>query len=700
MVCAICCSGRVEAFVALSVPPTVWPDGTVLFDLQLPGPSRILIDGNTSWEPIAKSALQAWNPYMGTLAFDVYEQSPGPPAYTDKTNQVFFAADVYGEEFGEYVLAVTTLRSSLAKRWESDIIFNSTKQWDSFRGGLRGSTYDFYRVALHEFGHSVGLGHPDEQQNYVSAIMNSVVSDLESLTSDDIRGAQILYPFPPPNILTQPQSQTVHAGDNVTFSVVVDPLPVPGYQWRRNGQPLAGATSSSLVLSDVQTNHAGWYTVLVTNSHSSIISQVAVLTVKPPLPTILTQPLSQTSPVGAPVSFFVSASGVPPLSYQWRLNGQNLLRATNAGYQISSVQMNQAGAYTVLVTNSGGSVLSEAASLVVGLPPSITTQPKSKTVKAGLGVTLSVSVSGSSPLSYQWSRNSQPVIGATNINFSVLATLPVDAGEYRVKVTNPFGTTESAAVTLIVQYAPTITVQPQGQTVALGQPVNLSVVGAGVPSPTYQWRFGGARITGATSSAYTIAHFHPTNSGAYSVALANSLGSIISSNALVTSGTPPVIILSPESRTNVAGESTSFVLNAAPTNSLYQWYFNGSPIQNGTNSALTINPVTRSDAGNYRVQVTNTFGAAESTATLWVLLPQRISSTTRLPEGITQFTFRASDGLAFQQELPTFEAQYSSNFVQWIMVNQPIIWTNGEFMVRDNSGFNSPFRFYRIIQHY
>jgi hypothetical protein len=71
-------------------------------------------------------------------------------------------------------------------------------------------------------------------------------------------------------------------------------------------------------------------------------------------PTISTQPLSRTVNGGANVTFSVSASGSPPLSYQWRRDGVSLSGATNASYTITNVQSSHTGDYTVEVSNGGG----------------------------------------------------------------------------------------------------------------------------------------------------------------------------------------------------------------------------------------------------------------------------------------------------------------------------------------------------------
>jgi len=90
----------------------------------------------------------------------------------------------------------------------------------------------------------------------------------------------------------------------------------------------------------------------------------------PIFPSILTQPASQTITVGNHVGFTVQANGTSPLSYQWRLNGTNITGATASSFGIDNVQLTNSGNYSVLVTNSVGSVLSSNALLTVVPPPS------------------------------------------------------------------------------------------------------------------------------------------------------------------------------------------------------------------------------------------------------------------------------------------------------------------------------------------
>jgi len=207
---ALLCPARAYSF--LSKPPMIWPNGDVVVVLKLGAPGRTLIDGNTSWESVAGQALSTWNSYLGTIQFSPLTQDPGMGSDRDGVNQVFFSSSVYGESFGDLVLAVTTVWENGTTRTESDVIFNTAVSWDSYRGPSRrvgGKLLcDFFRVALHEFGHVLGLDHPDQAGQTVSAIMNSVVSDLDGLTADDINGAQALYPPRPPVMTVQPRTES------------------------------------------------------------------------------------------------------------------------------------------------------------------------------------------------------------------------------------------------------------------------------------------------------------------------------------------------------------------------------------------------------------------------------------------------------------------------------------------------------------
>jgi hypothetical protein len=174
-----------------------WPDGPILMQLEL-GSSGTLTDGSTSWGASAETALAIWNQYLDRVQFTVVRNSTAAIGDGNGLNNVLFQSAVFGRSFPTGALAVTTTWSRGGVRTEGDVIFNTTYSFNSYRGNLNSGTstsrvYDFQRIALHEFGHVLGLDHPDQAGQNVVAQMNSTVSNLDTLAADDIAGARALY---------------------------------------------------------------------------------------------------------------------------------------------------------------------------------------------------------------------------------------------------------------------------------------------------------------------------------------------------------------------------------------------------------------------------------------------------------------------------------------------------------------------------
>jgi hypothetical protein len=138
--------------------------------------------------------------------------------------------------------------------------------------------------------------------------------------------------FAQPVITTQPQSGTNVAGTTASFWVAATGTPPLAYQWQRLSgiwRDLAGFTETNLILSNVQDRNAGDYRVVITDADGEITSDVAHLTVLVPpriTPTISLQ--NWALETGTDSSFVVAASGTEPLSFQWRLNGRDLVGET------------------------------------------------------------------------------------------------------------------------------------------------------------------------------------------------------------------------------------------------------------------------------------------------------------------------------------------------------------------------------------
>ena len=277
-----------------------WTNGDIVMHLQLGTPAAPLIDGTSDWNTVAESALADWNTHLQRCRLTTVRNSTAEVRNGNRINNVVFRPDVFGSAFGSRTLAVTAgfTNRATARFTEQDVVFNSNLAWDSYRGPLRGSSRDLRRVALHEFGHVLGLDHPDDAvpPQSVVAIMNSTVSSLDTLMSDDITGVKTLYDNTAgggsagstlPVIAAHPQSRTVQVGDSYTLSVTVGGIGPFTYAWgfRPDGSATTGtfdlATGPSYTIGSVQAIDSGLYTAVVRGPGGTVVSNSARLTVNP-----------------------------------------------------------------------------------------------------------------------------------------------------------------------------------------------------------------------------------------------------------------------------------------------------------------------------------------------------------------------------------------------------------------------------------
>ncbi|MDD1759267.1 MAG: immunoglobulin domain-containing protein, partial [Methanothrix sp.] len=364
-----------------------------------------------------------------------------------------------------------------------------------------------------------------------------------------------------PTIQVQPSSQETCAGSSANFSIETTGTKPLSYQWMKNGENISGANSNVFSISNTIPEDSGSYGVIVSNNCGSVESSMASLTVNS-APTIHVQPLSQDTCAGSSVTFSIEATGTQPLLYQWVKNGENISGANGSVFIISNSTPEDAGTYSVMVSNSCGSVESSMAALIVNSVPTIHVQPLSQETCGGSSVTFGIEATGTQPLLYQWMKNGENIAEANGNVLSISNTIPEDSGSYSVTVSNVCGSVKSSMATLTVNSAPTIYVQPLSQETCSGSSVTFSIEATGTQPLLYQWLKNGENISGAIENVFGMLNTMPEDSGNYSVKVSNGCGSVESSMAALTVNSPPSIQVQPLSQDTCTGSSVIFSIEA------------------------------------------------------------------------------------------------------------------------------------------
>ncbi|MBN8524846.1 MAG: hypothetical protein J0M02_05875 [Planctomycetes bacterium] len=457
---------------------------------------------------------------------------------------------------------------------------------------------------------------------------------------------------------------SIVAGSSTTFTATNNATVSPsGYQWRKAGSAIAGATNATYAIAGAVVGDAGSYDCVLTYPNSyglatapSMTSNALTLAVSSgsvaATGLALTPAASTVNPGGAvTLTATVSPANATSPVYAWYSSAVNATSGGTliAGQTAATYAPPTAAAgmvwYYARVTAGGSTITSSSASQVtVRAAPTISVQPSAVTVAAGgtATFTLTAADSGFPTLTYRW--QSLPPAGAwTNITGATTASYAtaslVDATQYRCVVTNAAGsgvaTTSSAAVLTLVQ-APSITADttPLDPSDVAGATISLAVSGS-VPTGTlsYRWQHRAsaagtfADVPGATAATYGAT---ATVSGEqYRCILTNTRNAVtaatISRTTTLTVSTPaaPAFTTQPADRSVVAGSTARFTAAASgvPTPSL-QWQESTdnatfTDIAGETAASYTTPATAMSDVGSprwYRCIASNGSGSATSNA--------------------------------------------------------------------------------------
>jgi hypothetical protein len=447
-----------------------------------------------------------------------------------------------------------------------------------------------------------------------------------------------------PAVTTNPTAQTVVVGATASFTVAASGTPVPTIQWQLSTDGstwnnIGGATAATYSFTATTAANGYQYRAVFTNSLGTATTSAASLTVTT-VPVVTTNPTSQAVTAGTTVNFSAAAVGAANTQWQSSTNGGstwiNIVGATSSTYSFVASATMSGSQYRAYYTNAAGAAASSAATLTVGTPITITSNPQSAAVASGTSVTLTTSAIGSPAPTVQWQLSTDNALTYTNIasatttSYTVTVTTAMSGYKYRAVFTSPFGVAATSPATLTISAAPAITANPVSQSVVAGTTVNFTAAATSATSTQWQSSTNGGstwtNITGATSATYSVVASATMSGYQYRVLFTNAVGSATTTAATLTVGTPITITSNPQSASVASGTSVTFTTSAtgspAPT---VQWQLSTdnaatyTNIVGATTTSYTLTVTTAMSGYKYRAVFTSPFGtAATSPATLTI----------------------------------------------------------------------------------
>jgi hypothetical protein len=216
------------------------------------------------------------------------------------------------------------------------------------------------------------------------------------------------------------------------------------------------------------------------------------------------------------------------LSYVGFVSGDNPEQIVGINIQTEADLHSPIGTYNVSV--SGGQSVNynithkNGILKVINGKPVIAYQSDHQVVEPGATVLLSPTVSGVSPMSYQWFRDGELMPLETNRSLLLEGVKPVNSGSYNVKISNQYGEAQGDGINVLVTGPPVVSADYRQLKISVGGDLNIDVSVSGMAPVYHQWYKNGKVIQEATSSSLTIQNAKASDAGDYRLVASNSYG--------------------------------------------------------------------------------------------------------------------------------------------------------------------------------
>ncbi len=420
-----------------------------------------------------------------------------------------------------------------------------------------------------------------------------------------------------PRIVTQPVSEFIDAGGTATLEVEAEgPAPLT-YQWYLNGNVVSGATNSSLVINSFSEDSVGRYYVVVANDAGSVQSITVTLEMAS---TTEGQTTTTTEDKVGDITVIEPEDGGEGEEGRGS-NGPGSRAGTSRGFTTTQVFSTVGATKEADEPNHCGVV--GGASVWYGYLAPASGTISIDTIGSTFDTILAVYTTPSGFLDFATLQSK----GCTNVDGNggeVVQFAAISNKVYYIAVDGVAGATGTVHLNINLGTPPSITSAPQNTTVAFaGNNATLSVSATGSTNLYYRWKFNNANMAGQTNSTLSVTNVqNGINTGLYSVVVSNLITAVTSTPAILDIAVPPSITSQPSNTNGVYGKSVTLSVGAAGSATLrYQWQFNNVNIAGATSSSYTKSALRLTNAGDFRVIITNVAGAVTSSVATLSIVP-------------------------------------------------------------------------------
>ncbi|XP_049272553.1 hemicentin-1-like [Rhipicephalus sanguineus] len=533
------------------------------------------------------------------------------------------------------------------------------------------------------------------QKTVTVTVKPMLLNSLSAVVVIILSGFTSAKPTVPPRITPFSFATKLVAGQRatVTCSTYEGSQPLT-FVWLKDGSVLSkgenvekseGEAHSTLSISPLSPRNSGNYTCVASNAAGSDSASSSLIVYAPPkvLPFVIPKNLL----VGESVSFICSAaSGSKPLKFVWIKDDATVHRGTalritdSADYStltIESLKTSDAGNYTCVVSNSGGTV-SHSDVLHVKV------EPADVTVTAGDAITLKCNGTGFPPPKISWTKEGvQASENSADGVIQIASASKKDEGHYKCHISNDIGADLYKTVTVTVKLSTKISPFIFSKNLLVGERTSVMCATTSGDQPfRFSWMKDGRPLQQSTKinvasnpqySALTIDKLDLKDAGNYTCSVSNAHGTVSYTDTLEVRA-PPTWVAEPVDVHVKSGESveipckaegfpppsTTWLKNAPPkilpfafprtltvgeTTTLtctttagdepfkYLWLKDGSVVHPGVNvkivtspefSVFKIDKLTLENAGNYTCVVSNAGGTVSHASTLEIRVPPSI----------------------------------------------------------------------------